>query len=66
MEKYIGMMSVIEPRCYPICAKRFLKRFEHIKITDVTRSVRDETAPALEYELNDLYNLSEQVRELIK
>ncbi len=65
LDKYLGMMSVIEMRCYPICAKRYLKKYENIHITDICRSVEDTTVDALWSELEDLYQLTLISRSLI-
>lgn len=64
LDKYIGMLSVIEARCYPICAKRYLAKYEGLPITDVCRSVKDTTLPALASELEDVYQLTRIAREL--
>lgn len=56
---YLGAASLIEGRCYPICAKRYLKRYERIQISDFCRSVPDETVPALWDELEDLYVMAQ-------
>ena len=66
IDKYLGMTSVIEMRCYPICAKRYLKKYEHIDMTDVCRSVKDETVDALWSELEDLYQLTQIARALVR
>ncbi len=65
LDKYLGMMSVIEMRCYPICAKRYLNKYENIHMTDVCRSVEDTTVDALWSELEDLYQLTEIARSII-
>lgn len=64
LDKYLGMLSVIETRCYPLCAKRYLAKYEGLPITDVCRSVKDTTVPALTYELADVYELTRIAREL--
>lgn len=66
LDKYLGMMSVIEARCYPICAKRYLAAYEDLPITDFCRSAKDTTVPALKKELDDLHALTSMARELIK
>ena len=65
LDKYLGMMSVIEMRCYPICSKRYLKKYENIPITDICRSVEDTTVDALWSELEDLYQLTQIARSLL-
>ena len=66
LDKYLGMMSVIEARCYPICAKRYLATYENLPITDLCRSAKDTTVPALKKELDDLHALTCMARELIR
>ena len=65
LDKYLGMMSVIEMRCYPICAKRYLAKYEKIHITDLCRCIQDTTVDALWSELEDVYQLTEIARSLI-
>ncbi len=65
LDKYLGMLSVIEARCYPICAKRYLAKYEGLPITDVCRSVKDTTLPALAHELEDVYRLTEIARQTV-
>ena len=65
IDKYLSVMSVIECRSYPICAKRYLRNFENISITDVCRSAEDNTVPAVSFELNALHELSELARKII-
>jgi len=64
IDKYLGMMSVIELRCYPICAKRYLAAYEGLPITDICRSVADTTVGALSAELCDLHELTIIARDL--
>lgn len=64
LDKYLGMLSVIETRCYPICAKRYLAKYEGLPITDVCRSVKDTTLPALAAELEDVHELTRIAHEL--
>ena len=66
LDKYLGIMSLIEMRCYPICAKRYLRKYEHINITDVCRSVEDTTVDALWSELEDIYQLTNIAHTLIE
>ena len=65
LDKYLGMLSVIEARCYPICAKRYLAKYEKLPITDICRSVKDTTLPALAHELEDVYRLTEIARQTV-
>lgn len=65
LDKYLGMLSVIETRCYPICAKRYLAKYEGLPITAVCRSVKDTTLPALAHELEDVYRLTEIARQTV-
>jgi len=62
---YLGMTSVIEMRCYPIPAKRYLRKYVGIPMTDLCRSVADTTVPALSAELSDVYALTKIAHELI-
>lgn len=65
LDKYLGMTSVIEARCYPVCAKKYLKTHEGLDISDFSRSTRDETIPALAYELEALNYLTKYCESLI-
>lgn len=65
VEKFLGAMSVIECRGYPICCKRYLTRYEGFVMTDLCRSVEYQAVPALWDELRDIYALTEYVRKEI-
>ncbi len=65
VEKFLGAMSVIECRGYPICCKQYLARHEGFKMTELCRSVQYQGVPALEDELRDIYALTEYVRREI-
>ncbi len=66
IDPYLGVTSVIEMRCYPICAKRYLNKYENLPMTEICRSVKDATVPALAYELDGVYQLTKLCREMIK
>ena len=66
IDKYVGIMSVIEARCYPICAKRYLAKYENLPITDFCRSAKDTTLSALTAELEDVYELTRIARGICK
>ena len=63
---YIAMTSVIEARCYPIIAKRYLRQYEGLPITDVCRSAKDTNVPAVAYELRAVHELTREANEIIK
>ena len=63
---YIAMTSVIEARCYPIIAKRYLREYEGLPITDVCRSAEDKNVPAVAYELRAVHELTREANEIIK
>ena len=63
---YIAMTSVIEARCYPIIAKRYLRQYEGLPITDVCRSAKDTNVPAVAYELRAVRELTREALEIIK
>ena len=63
---YIAMTSVIEARCYPIIAKRYLRQYEGLPITDVCRSAKDTNVPAVAYELCAVRELTREALEIIK
>lgn len=62
---YIAMTSVIEARCYPIIAKRYLREYEGLPITDVCRSAKDTNVPAVAYELRAVSELTREVKNII-
>ena len=66
LDKYLGVMSLIEMRAYPICAKRYLKKYENIMMTELCRSVGDTTVQALDSELDGIHGLTEICRGLIR
>ena len=63
---YIAMTSVIEARCYPIIAKRYLREYEGLPLTDVCRSAKDLNVPAVAYELRAGRELTREAHEIIK
>lgn len=63
---YIAMTSVIEARCYPIIAKRYLRQYEGLPITDVCRSAKDTNVPAVAYELRAVRELTREALAIIK
>jgi len=62
---YIAMTSVIEARCYPIIAKRYLREYVGLPITDVCRSAEDKNVPAVAYELHAVHALTEEAKNII-
>ena len=62
---YIAMTSVIEARCYPIIAKRYLREYEGLHITDVCRSAEDKNVPAVSYELRAVRELTREAYRII-
>jgi 4-hydroxy-tetrahydrodipicolinate synthase len=65
LDKYLGMLSVIEARCYPVCAKRYLAKYEGLPITDVCRSAKDTNVPAVAYELRAVSELTREAKNII-
>ncbi|MBR7161465.1 MAG: dihydrodipicolinate synthase family protein [Clostridia bacterium] len=63
---YIAMTSVIEARCYPIIAKRYLREYEGLSITDVCRSAEDKNVPAVSYELRAVHELTHEAWSIIR
>ena len=63
---YIAMTSVIEARCYPIIAKRYLREYKGLHITDVCRSAEDKNVPAVSYELRAVHELTREAQEIIE
>ena len=62
---YIAMTSVIEARCYPIIAKRYLRQYVGLPITDVCRSAKDTNVPAVAYELRAVHELTAEAKNII-
>lgn len=65
ISQYLAVTSVIEMRCYPIPAKRYLKTYVGLPIKDHCRSVADETVPALSAELQGVYELTKEAHQII-
>ena len=63
---YLAMTSVIEARCYPIIAKRYLREYAGLPITDVCRTVADTNVPAVAYELRAVYELTKEAKRIIR
>ena len=63
--QYIAMTSVIEARCYPIIAKRYLREYVGLPITDVCRSMKDTNVPAVAYELRAVHELTKEAKNII-
>ena len=66
LEKYLGMMSVIECRQYPHSAKRYLKLFEGLDMNELCRSQNGPLASSIDCELRDVYEISQEMRKYIK
>jgi len=62
---FLSMMSVIECREYPLCAKYYLSLFEGLGINKLCRSRPDSHGPALGHELKSLYELTQEIRSSI-
>ena len=62
---YIAMTSVIEARCYPVIAKRYLRKYVGLPITDVCRSMKDTNVPAVAYELRAVHELTKEAKNII-
>ena len=62
---YIAMTSVIEARCYPVIAKRYLREYVGLPITDVCRSMKDTNVPAVAYELRAVHELTKEAKNII-
>jgi 4-hydroxy-tetrahydrodipicolinate synthase len=65
LEKYLGLMSVMECRAYPKSAKRYLKLFEGVNIDEFCRSQKAEIASSVDFELGALYEISREMREYV-
>lgn len=65
LSHYLSVTSLIEMRCYPIPAKRYLQKYVGLTITDHCRSVEDTTVPALATELEGLYELTRMAHKYI-
>ena len=63
--QYIAMTSVIEARCYPVIAKRYLREYVGLPITDVCRSMKDTNVPAVTYELRAVHELTKEAKNII-
>lgn len=63
--QYIAMTSVIEARCYPVIAKRYLREYVGLPITDVCRSMKDTNVPAVAYELRAVHELTKEAKNII-
>ena len=65
-ERYLNVMSVIECRGYPYCAKRYLSLFEGFGINTACRSDSGTATAALGHELKALYDISQEIRDYIE
>ena len=66
VSRMLGVMSVIEARDYPVCAKRYLKKQLGWDVTELSRSKRASFVPAIDQELESVKALSDYVESLIK
>ena len=66
IDKVIGVSSIIECRCYPICAKKYLNAFEGFNVGTTSRVTEDTMIPAFSAELEGINYLSNYCREMIK
>ena len=65
LEKYLGLMSVMECRAYPKSAKRYLKLFEGLDINEFCRSTKAPVASSVDFELGALCEISREMREFV-
>jgi len=65
VEKYLSLMSLIESRNYPYCAKRYLSLYEKFEMNSLCRSCSDLLMPSVDYELKALYKVSQEIREYV-
>ena len=65
VSRLLGVASVIEARCYPICAKKYLDMFGIVHMTDICRSVKPNFVPAIREELDGVRVLTEHIRNII-
>lgn len=63
---YLAMTSVIEARSYPIIAKRYLRKYVGLPITDICRSAKDTNVPAVSYELRAVFELTKEAESIIR
>ncbi|MCL1794434.1 MAG: dihydrodipicolinate synthase family protein [Oscillospiraceae bacterium] len=66
LEKYLGLMSVMECRAYPQSAKRYLKLFENLDINHFCRSQKAPPASSVDLELGAFYEVSRELEEFVK
>ena len=60
-----GVTSLIEMRCYPIPAKKYLKEYAGLPITPVCRSVEDTNPSTVSAEVRAIYDQTKEAHELI-
>lgn len=66
VSRVLGVMSVIEARDYPVCAKRYLKNQLGFPVTELSRSKHADFVPAIDQELEGIKALSDYVESIIK
>lgn len=66
LSAYLGVTSLVEHKCYPIPAKRYLKEYVGLPIGDACRSMEDRTVPTLSSELHDIYEMTRIAHEMIE
>ena len=66
ISRVLGVMSVIEARDYPVCAKRYLKNQLGFPVTELSRSKRANFVPAIDQELEGIKTLTDYAESLIK
>lgn len=64
--QYLSVCSLIEPRCYPMIAKRYLNRYEGLAITEFCRTAVPPCLPSFDAELNAVHHITEMLREKIR
>ena len=62
----LGICSLIETRCYPLCAKRYLDRYEGVTMEEYCRKDTGEYWSSFDTELEMVYRLTEKMRSIIK
>jgi len=58
LSSIISVMSLIEEHGYPHCAKRYLRNYENINMTDICRTTLKNITPSLDQELDAIHELT--------
>lgn len=62
----LSVCSLIEPRCYPMIAKRYLNRYEELAITEFCRAAVPPCLPSFDSELEAVHRVTELLQEKIR